>query len=491
MGKTKNIDRQFEENAGGSIINIIKGIGYYGYNSGLFFYKAWKYRLSGIGAKISLSVLLGCIGTSFYTYARPDQLQVNVETIGKLLLPFLYMPFAHKLISTKVEPDYSKNLDELFKEHYSLMGFKEDQEKNLQYPFCLGYRVKKKEVIYTFKANRNSMDNFKKHYGILEELTNLEYKEVRRNEKNRSLIEVVFHNPNFEVERLDIENVSLDNTGAIPINNDFIWKPWSDPHMLINGGTGGGKTFFIFYLITCFLEQKASIKILDPKHSDLTRLSKYLGKKNVVYKHEEIAEVMQNAVQEMYRRADEMEKFENMPLGADYRDYGFKPEYIIFDEYMAYMRGGVEDKVKKETQKSVLDIVAMGRQLGVFLVIGMQKGSTKGIDGDVRTQFHFRCVLGKMDAEGYKMAFGENYKLKKTLNGKGSGFIQIEGQSEEPEEFYTPFIDKGYDLLGEIEKVVNANKSELDEKREEKEKEKESKTIKLSDIKNVKIAKEG
>ena len=62
-----------------------------------------------------------------------------------------------------------------------------------------------------------------------------------------------------------------------------------------------------------------------------------------------------------------------------------------------------------------------------------------------------------MDNDGYKMAFGDNYKLKKTLKEKGSGFIQIEGvdQLEEPQEFYTPYIAKGYNLLEEIAKITN------------------------------------
>jgi hypothetical protein len=452
----------------------------------LLFFK--KLSVCGLrGAKFSIGTFIVCCIISFLTYASKQALQVDARTLFTLLLPFIFPPFAHLLVFKT-----RNKLNEQFEQYYSLMGFKEDEEKGLQYPYAVRCQETKKEIILSFKANNNRMEQFKKAIDVLEEITNLEYKDIRKNEKNRSLVEVIFYNPDFEVDRLDIENVSVDSTGAIPINADFIWKPWQDPHMLINGGTGGGKTFFIFYLVKCFLEQKASIKILDPKHSDLTRLTKYLGKKNVAYKHDEIAEIMKETVKEMYDRAEEMGKVEDMPLGSDYRDYGYKPVFIIFDEYMAFMRGGVDEKVKKETQKYVLDIVAMGRQLGYEIVVGMQKGSTKGIDGDVRTQFHFRCVLGKMDSEGYKMAFGENYKLKKTLNGKGSGFIQIEGQSEEPEEFYTPFIDKGYDLLGEIEKIVNANKSELDVAREQKEeKEEKSKTIKLSDIKNVKLSKEG
>jgi DNA segregation ATPase FtsK/SpoIIIE-like protein len=142
----------------------------------------------------------------------------------------------------------------------------------------------------------------------------------------------------------------------------------------------------------------------------------------------------------------------------------------------------------------LLDIVAMGRQLGYFVIVAMQRGSTKSIDGDVRAQFHLRCTLGKMDADGYKMAFGDNYKLKRTLKEKGSGFIQLEGDSdlEEPNEFYTPYIDKGYDLLKEIAKITNKNYSEIDKKKEEREEKKKeaTKPITLSEYKDMKMTKE-
>ena len=41
------------------------------------------------------------------------------------------------------------------------------------------------------------------------------------------------------------------------------------PHMLIAGGTGGGKTYFILTLIEALLRTNAVLFVLDPKNADL------------------------------------------------------------------------------------------------------------------------------------------------------------------------------------------------------------------------------
>jgi hypothetical protein len=407
-----------------------------------------------VGVVSLFSILLMTLG----------DLGVNLYSLGGSGLIFLFsivLGATQKKEESIIEYDIN---DEDWLDLYDLMGFKEDFESGQQFPYLLDIIENGKEIIYLFKANRNKVAQFQKHIDLLEEATNLELIEVRKNNKNKGLIEVVFLNKDYTVDRLDIEDIAVEENkdDIIQVSQDIAWNFRKFPHMLINGGTGGGKTFFIFYVIKILAELKADIKILDPKHSDLTKLKNCFGSKNVVYKHEEIAKTLINTVKDMYKRAEEIEGKEDLGLGTDYKDYGYKPVFIIFDEMMSFMRGGIDDKIKKEANKALLDIVAMGRQLGYFAIVAMQRGSTKSIDGDVRSQFHFRCTLGKMDNDGYKMAFGDNYKLKRTLKEKGSGFIQIEGLDslEEPQEFYTPYIAKGYNLLEEIAKITKVEDQE-------------------------------
>lgn len=478
----KRINEKFTEDFGNIFFNCLKPIGLYLKYSFLFAKKTYLNKFRDKGSKISTSILLGLFG--LWAYIKPGNLNLlNKWDLLMTLSPLIYLPFAHLLIKTVKREDFNK----IFLNHYEHMGFKNDNEKKLQFPYCVGKQIIKKDIIYTFKANRNKLDVFKKSSDILEEVTNLEFREVRKHEKNKSLVEVVFLNKDYKVDRLNIAKVSIDeeNDDFIPISQELKWEFRKQPHMLINGGTGGGKSFFIFYLVKALLELKAKVIILDPKYSDLSYLDDYLGEDNVVYKHEDIARLLLKTVDDMFRRAKEIKKRPDRALGKDYKDYGYKPVFIIFDEVMSFMRGGIDRETKSAAEKALLDIIAMGRQLGFFAVEAMQRGSTKSIDGDVRAQFHFRCTLGKMDADGYKMAFGDNYHLRKTLDGKGSGFVQVEGIIEEPEEFYTPYISKNFDILQDIARIigeVQVKKVSLEKKEAENEKE----PIKLSDLKKIK-----
>lgn len=50
------------------------------------------------------------------------------------------------------------------------------------------------------------------------------------------------------------------------------WEYDKLPHMLIAGGTGGGKTYFILTLIEALLHTDSKLYILDPKNADLCGL---------------------------------------------------------------------------------------------------------------------------------------------------------------------------------------------------------------------------
>ena len=58
--------------------------------------------------------------------------------------------------------------------------------------------------------------------------------------------------------------------------------------MLIAGGTGGGKTYFILTIIEALLRTNAKLYVLDPKNADLADLSAVMPE--VYYRKEEITD---------------------------------------------------------------------------------------------------------------------------------------------------------------------------------------------------------
>lgn len=57
--------------------------------------------------------------------------------------------------------------------------------------------------------------------------------------------------------------------GKLQLMKNVLWEYDSLPHMLIAGGTGGGKTYYILTIIEAQLHTNAKLYILDPKNSDL------------------------------------------------------------------------------------------------------------------------------------------------------------------------------------------------------------------------------
>lgn len=61
--------------------------------------------------------------------------------------------------------------------------------------------------------------------------------------------------------------------GRLRLMKNVWWEYDTLPHMLIAGGTGGGKTYFILTIIQALLQTDAVLHILDPKNADLADLS--------------------------------------------------------------------------------------------------------------------------------------------------------------------------------------------------------------------------
>ena len=76
------------------------------------------------------------------------------------------------------------------------------------------------------------------------------------------------------------------------------WEYDKLPHMLIAGGTGGGKTYFILTLIEALLRTNAILFVLDPKNADLADLQAVMP--DVYYKKEDIGGIYVTAVKQHY-----------------------------------------------------------------------------------------------------------------------------------------------------------------------------------------------
>ena len=253
--------------------------------------------------------------------------------------------------------------------------------------------------------------------------------------------------------RISIADVQAEN-GRLRLMKNIWWEYDKLPHMLIAGGTGGGKTYFILTIIEALLRTNAALYVLDPKNADLADLSSVMP--NVHYKKEDMLLCIDHFYNQMMKRSEDMKQMDGYKTGENYAYLGLPAHFLIFDEYVAFMEM-LGTKESAAVLNKLKQIVMLGRQAGFFLVLACQRPDAKFLGDGIRDQFNFRVALGRMSAMGYGMMFGETDKDFFLKQIKGRGYVDM-GTSV-ISEFYTPLVPEEHDFLKEIQRLASGRQA--------------------------------
>lgn len=248
--------------------------------------------------------------------------------------------------------------------------------------------------------------------------------------------------------RISINEVIAQN-GSLKLMDAMYWEYDKLPHMLIAGGTGGGKTYFILTLIEALLKTDAKLYILDPKNADLADLATVMP--DVYYKKDDMTACIDQFYEDMMTRNEEMKQMPNYKTGENYAYLGLPARFLIFDEYTSFMEMIGKESIK--VMSKLKQIVMLGRQSGFFLILACQRPDAKYLGDGIRDQFNFRVALGRMSELGYGMMFGSDVQKQFFLKQiKGRGYVD-KGDNV-ISEFYTPLVPNEHDFLNEIAKLA-------------------------------------
>ncbi|MBU3197632.1 cell division protein FtsK [Clostridium algidicarnis] len=266
-------------------------------------------------------------------------------------------------------------------------------------------------------------------------------------------------------KRIDLSssiNNQHNNSDVINISGNISYRLSKTPHSLIVGGTGSGKSFFILGKIVSYLSltPQAELYIIDPKKADLSLLRFIEGMEDrVATETNQIAKMLREVVEIMENRYKNY--FNDIQaFGKNYTDFNLPPIIVVFDEFSAFLHS-VDKKLSKEVLDYIFTIIMKGRQSGVIVEILMQRPSADDLPTNIRSQMGFKAGLGAMDKIGYNMIFDTNDIEYKTVTNKGGGYIQIDGKHTAPVYFETPYIDKDFDFIKEIERLMKFKNEKL------------------------------
>lgn len=254
--------------------------------------------------------------------------------------------------------------------------------------------------------------------------------------------------------RISIDEVKAEN-GRLRLMKNVWWEYDSLPHMLISGGTGGGKTYFILTIIEALLQTNAVIYVLDPKNADLADLSEVMS--GVYYKKEDMIGCLNQFYEDMMEMSEAMKQMDGYKTGENYAYLGLPAHFLIFDEYVAFMEM-LGSRENQDVLNKLKQIVMLGRQAGFFLILACQRPDAKYLGDGIRDQFNFRVALGRMSELGYGMMFGETNKDFFLKQIKGRGYV--DAGTSVISEFYTPLVPKEHDFLRAIEELENSREKE-------------------------------
>ena len=249
-------------------------------------------------------------------------------------------------------------------------------------------------------------------------------------------------------------NAAYNNTTLLPLSNNLSWNILKQPHLLLAGVTGSGKTTFLNYLIIEMKKMQADIYICDPKRSDLASLKNILGTEYVASDVNNIAKLSRIVKEKMEQRFhDYKENADNFVYGYSFVDYQLNPIFILFDELGAF-RASADKKVFAETMANLTEVILKGREMGVFCVLSTQQPNANNIPTELRDNLSVRIALGNMSSEAYRMVFGENIKDLSSVSAVGGGYIYLDGLGwSKPKPFEAPYLDyKKFNFIEELKK---------------------------------------
>lgn len=200
----------------------------------------------------------------------------------------------------------------------------------------------------------------------------------------------------------------------------IVYDMTEHPHLLVAGETGSGKSVqlrsILTTLITC-IGDKVELYLGDLKRSEF-HLFKNIAE-TVDYDDVRLQATVTKIHQEMKKRGKLLEKYQVAHV-MDLPDK-VRPKYIIL---------GIDEvamlKKKKELMSDIEDISAIGRALGVFLILSMQRPDADVLDGKLKNNLTVRMGFRHRDAINSRITLDSDDAAHINKNDKGRNILAID-----------------------------------------------------------------
>ncbi len=182
----------------------------------------------------------------------------------------------------------------------------------------------------------------------------------------------------------------------------YFWDFAHNPHMLVVGPTGTGKTNFLMDLLHGLKKNQIDCYCIDGKGVDFVSVKEQFKSylRATPNNKEEVIAYLSVFYDMMMKR---LAKMEERAVGQ-YFKLGLKPVFVIIEEYTDVVMRFTKNE-RERWDNYVSSIARLGRATGINLILTLQRPDTVYIKGELRSNLMMRVVLGNADAMCYQMAF--------------------------------------------------------------------------------------
>lgn len=225
----------------------------------------------------------------------------------------------------------------------------------------------------------------------------------------------------------------------------------AQPHCLITGGTGAGKTNTMRGIITGLTRRGSTdagkrlpprVLLCDPKRIEFAGFRGWPNVEIVATSVPDIVAAIRYVFLEMERRYALIESgecatedFPRLLLVVD----EFRYFYGVCNTWYANVKGTGGTK-ECPIFNDFFAIASLGRSAGVHLLLGTQRPDAYWLGGDVRDQFAARYSLGRLSPEGARMMWGTHgigVSVPRGIPGRGTSVLP-DGTPVECQSYWTP-----------------------------------------------------
>jgi DNA segregation ATPase FtsK/SpoIIIE, S-DNA-T family len=242
--------------------------------------------------------------------------------------------------------------------------------------------------------------------------------------------EVLYAYESFETH---IKGMKLPIVAGMDLNGNLVvYDMLKNPHLLIAGETGSGKSTQLRSILSTLIQalppERLQLHLCDLKRSEFWLFRNIEHVQGVYVSPREMLPVFQLLQGEMKRRGDMLDEHEVSHID----DLKIKLPYIVVC---------IDEVALLQKEKKLMDLVeevsAIGRALGVFLILSMQRPDAQVLDGKLKNNLTVRM--------GFRCS---NLTNSRIIGTPGSEKLTVEGRmllklpkESDLKEIQAPFLD--------------------------------------------------